>query len=57
MLLFKFDDVVSQADVVGLEVDVLVGVADAIHLVSDELAQLGHITGVGPEIKQVQRRP
>ena len=46
MLLFEFDVVVSQADVVGLEVNVLVGVADAIHLVADEFAQLGDIARI-----------
>ena len=48
-LLFKFDIIVPDADVVGLEVDLLVGVADAIDLVADELAQLRYIVGVGYE--------
>ena len=46
MLLFEFDVVVSQADVIGLEVNVLVGVADAIDLIAYEFAQLGHIARV-----------
>ena len=54
--MLKLDVIVPDKDFRGFQTDILVGVADAIHLVSDELAQLGHITGVGPEIKQVQRR-
>lgn len=51
MLLLEFDVVVSQADVVGLEVNVLVGVADAIDLIADEFAQLCHVTGVGSKVE------
>ena len=47
MLLFDFDVVVSQADVVGLEVNVLIGITNAIHLIADEFAQLGHIARIG----------
>ena len=43
MLLFEFDVIVAQADVVGLEVNVLIGITNAIHLIADEFAQLGHI--------------
>ena len=46
MLLFEFDVVVSKTDVVGLEVNVLVGVADTIDLIADEFAQLDHIARV-----------
>ena len=55
MLLFDFNVIVSQADVIGLEVNVLVGVADAINLVTYELAQLGYIAGVGTQVEQVER--
>ena len=43
MLLFEFDVVVSQTDVVGLEVNIFISVANAIHLIADEFAQLRHI--------------
>ena len=56
MLLFEFDVIVAQADVVGLEVNVLVGIADAIDLVADEFTQLGHIARIGTKIEQVERR-
>lgn len=43
MLLFEFDVIVAQTDVVGLKMNVIVGIANAIHLIADEFAQLGHI--------------
>ncbi len=51
MLLFEFDVVVSKSDFVGLEVNVLIGIADAIHLIADEFAQLCHVTGVGSKVE------
>ena len=56
MLLFEFDVVVAQTDVVGLEVNVLIRVANAIDLVADEFAQLSYIARVGSKIEQVERR-
>ena len=56
MLLFEFDVIVAQADVVGLEVNVLVGIADAIDLVADEFAQLSHIARIGSKVEQIERR-
>ena len=56
MLLFDFNVIVSQADVIGLEVNVLVGIADAIDLVTDEFAQLGHIARIGTQVEQIERR-
>ena len=46
MLLFEFDVVVAEMDIVGLEVNVIVGIANAIDLVADEFAQLGDIARI-----------
>ncbi len=36
----EFDVIVSQGDVIWLKVDILVGVADAIYLVTNELSMM-----------------
>ena len=56
MLLFEFNVVVAQADVVGLEVNIFISVANAIHLIAEEFAQLSHVTRIGTQVEQVERR-
>ncbi len=55
-LLFIPDIVFADKDFRGFKTDIFVGDADAIHLVTDELAQLVYIAGVCSQVKQVEYR-
>lgn len=55
-LLFEFDVAFADKDFGHFQTDIFVGVADAIHLVSDELAQLFHVAGIGTQVEKVEYR-
>lgn len=38
--------IVAKADIVWFEMNILVGIANAIHLIADEFAQLGDIARI-----------